>query len=226
MSRSGDAHTSNAPAPHSKPSRPVGLRILAAEPAPQPHYSFQTAPRERHDSPTPRRSTLRPRYCLARHSSASSLTSFLSARFSEHTAHDRRALCATASVRSGHQLGGSGNAGIRRIAGATATRSLGLSRILDAGGIAGSAKNRQPWRFLILGQVQRDLLERPARRGLGSGASVARRFAADSEQRGAALRAVALPARTTVGQGHLPRVGDGDLLAADAPGLRAGVLCL
>jgi nitroreductase len=27
----------------------------------------------------------------------------------------------------------------------------GVSRILDAGGIAGSAKNRQPWRFLVLG---------------------------------------------------------------------------
>ena len=58
------------------------------------------------------------------------------------------------------------------------------------------------------------------------GASAACRFAADREQRGAALGAAALPAGTTVGQGHLPRVGDGDLLAADAPGLRAGILCL
>ena len=64
------------------------------------------------------------------------------------------------------------------------------------------------------------------RRGLSCRASAARRFAADREQGGAALGAVALPAGTTVGQGHLPRVGDGDLLAADAPGLRAGVLCL
>src|SRR5215211_1419449 len=64
------------------------------------------------------------------------------------------------------------------------------------------------------------------RRGLSCGASAARRFAADREQRGAALGAVALPAGTTVGQGHLARVDDGDLFAADAPGLRAGVLCL
>jgi hypothetical protein len=40
------------------------------------------------------------------------------------------------------------------------------------------------------------------------------------------LRAVALPAGPTVRQGHLARVGDGDLLAADAPALWAGVLCL
>jgi hypothetical protein len=66
----------------------------------------------------------------------------------------------------------------------------------------------------------------PDRSGI-PGPSAARRFAsADREQRGAALGAAALPAGTTVGQGHLPRVGDGDLLAADAPGLRAGILCL
>jgi hypothetical protein len=59
-----------------------------------------------------------------------------------------------------------------------------------------------------------------------SGASAVRRFAADPEQRAAALGAVALPAGTPVGQGHLPRVGDGDLLAADAPGLWAAILCL
>ena len=59
-----------------------------------------------------------------------------------------------------------------------------------------------------------------------SRASAARRFTARSEQGAAALRAVALPAGTTVGQGHLPRVGDRYLLAADAPGVRAGVLCL
>ena len=59
-----------------------------------------------------------------------------------------------------------------------------------------------------------------------SHASAARRFTARSEQGAAALRAVALPAGTTVWQGHLPRVGDRHLLAADAPGVRAGVLCL
>jgi hypothetical protein len=62
--------------------------------------------------------------------------------------------------------------------------------------------------------------------GLSCRASAVRRFAADPEQRAAALGAVSLPAGTPVGQGHLPRVGDGDLLAADAPGLRAGILCL
>ena len=62
--------------------------------------------------------------------------------------------------------------------------------------------------------------------GLSCGASAARGFAADPEQRTAALGAVALPAGTPVGQGHLSRVGDGDLLAADAPSLRGGVRCL
>jgi hypothetical protein len=62
--------------------------------------------------------------------------------------------------------------------------------------------------------------------GLSPPGSAARRFAADSEQRRAALRAVALPPGPTVRQGHLARVGDGDLLAADAPALWAGVLCL
>jgi hypothetical protein len=51
-------------------------------------------------------------------------------------------------------------------------------------------------------------------------------FPARSEQGAAALRAVALPAGTTVWQDHLQRVGDRHLLAADAPGVRAGVLCL
>jgi hypothetical protein len=64
------------------------------------------------------------------------------------------------------------------------------------------------------------------RRGLDCRASAARRFAADREQRRAALGAVALPAGTTVGQGHLARVGDVDLFAADAPGLRTGLLSL
>ncbi len=35
-----------------------------------------------------------------------------------------------------------------------------VRRILDAGRIAGSAKNRQPWRFLVLGD--RGLVERVA----------------------------------------------------------------
>ena len=51
-------------------------------------------------------------------------------------------------------------------------------------------------------------------------------LAANSEQRGAAFRAVALPAGPTIRQCHLARVGDGDLLAADAPALWAGVLVL
>ena len=53
-----------------------------------------------------------------------------------------------------------------------------------------------------------------------------RSFAADSEQRRAAFRAVALPAGPTVRQGHLPRVGNGHLLTADAPPLRAWVVYL
>jgi hypothetical protein len=56
--------------------------------------------------------------------------------------------------------------------------------------------------------------------------SVGRRSATNREQRCAALGAVALPAGTTVGQGHLPRVGDGDLLAADASALWVGFRCL
>ena len=61
---------------------------------------------------------------------------------------------------------------------------------------------------------------------LTSSASAARPFAADSEQWAAALRAVALPAGTTIGQRHLPRVSDHHFLTADAPCLRAGILCL
>jgi hypothetical protein len=49
------------------------------------------------------------------------------------------------------------------------------------------------------------------------------RPATDREQRGATLRAVALPARPAVGQGYLARVGNRDLLAADAPALRSGI---
>ena len=45
-------------------------------------------------------------------------------------------------------------------------------------------------------------------------------------QRCAALGAVALPAGTTVGQGHLPRVGDGDLCAVDASALWVRLRCL
>ena len=64
------------------------------------------------------------------------------------------------------------------------------------------------------------------RGGLSPRASAGRRFAADSEQRRAAFGAVALPAGPTVRQCHLARLGDGDLLAADAPALWAGVLYL
>lgn len=56
--------------------------------------------------------------------------------------------------------------------------------------------------------------------------SAGRRSATNREQRCAALGAVALPAGTTIGQGHLPRVGDGDLLAADASALWLGFRCL
>ena len=56
--------------------------------------------------------------------------------------------------------------------------------------------------------------------------SAGRRSATNREQRCAALGAVALPAGTTVGQGHFPRVGDGDLLAADASALWLGFRCL
>jgi hypothetical protein len=52
------------------------------------------------------------------------------------------------------------------------------------------------------------------------------RSATNREQRCAALGAVALPAGTTVWQGHLPRVGDGDLFAADASALWVGLRCL
>jgi hypothetical protein len=56
--------------------------------------------------------------------------------------------------------------------------------------------------------------------------SAGRRSATNREQRCAALGAVALPAGTTVWQGHLPRVGDGDLFAADASALWVGLRCL
>jgi hypothetical protein len=62
--------------------------------------------------------------------------------------------------------------------------------------------------------------------GLGLADSVGRRSATNREQRCAALGAVALPAGTTVRQGHLPRVGDGDLLAADASAMWGGFRCL
>jgi hypothetical protein len=56
--------------------------------------------------------------------------------------------------------------------------------------------------------------------------SAGRRSATNREQRCAAFGAVALPAGTTIGQGHLPRVGDGDLLPADASALWLGFRCL
>ena len=52
------------------------------------------------------------------------------------------------------------------------------------------------------------------------------RSATNREQGCAALGAVALPAGTTVGEGHLARVGDGDLFAADASALWVGLRCL
>ena len=50
------------------------------------------------------------------------------------------------------------------------------------------------------------------------------RPATNREQRGAALRTVALPTGPTVGQGYLTRVRDRDLLAADASTLGTGIL--
>ena len=74
--------------------------------------------------------------------------------------------------------------------------------------------------------VTSELLRLAERGGLCPRALAARRFAAYSEQRRAAFRAAAFPAGPTVWQGHLARVGDDDLLAADAPALWAGVLYL
>jgi hypothetical protein len=71
-----------------------------------------------------------------------------------------------------------------------------------------------------------DALLLTTRDGRSPYASAAGGFAADSEQRRAAFGAVALPAGPTVRQGHLAGVGDGDLLAADAPALWAGVVYL
>ena len=50
------------------------------------------------------------------------------------------------------------------------------------------------------------------------------RSAADRKQRGPTNGTVALPTRSTVGQGYLVRVGDSDLLATDASTLRFGIL--
>jgi hypothetical protein len=50
------------------------------------------------------------------------------------------------------------------------------------------------------------------------------RSAADRKQRGPTNGTVALPTRSTVGQGYLVSVGDSDLLAADASTLRFGIL--
>ena len=69
-------------------------------------------------------------------------------------------------------------------------------------------------------------LRRPHQMRPQLGDSAGRRSATNREQRCVALGAVALPAGTTVGQGHLPRVGDGDLLAADASALWLGFRCL
>jgi hypothetical protein len=65
-------------------------------------------------------------------------------------------------------------------------------------------------------------LRRPHQMRRQLGDSAGGRSATNREQRCAALGAVALPAGTTVGQRHLPRVGDRDLLAADTSALWAG----
>jgi len=93
--------------------------------------------------------------------------------------------------------------------------------------VQGKEERRPMVRCLRRGSPPRKSSAAPKTRcGLSSGGSAAWRSAPNREQRGPALRAVALPAGTTVGQGHLPRVGDRYLLAADAPALRAGVLGL
>jgi hypothetical protein len=66
-------------------------------------------------------------------------------------------------------------------------------------------------------------LRRPHHMRPGLADSAGRGSATNREQRCAALGAVALPAGTTVGQGHLPRVGDGDPFAADASGVWVGL---
>jgi|HubBroStandDraft_6_1064221.scaffolds.fasta_scaffold35780_2 hypothetical protein len=66
------------------------------------------------------------------------------------------------------------------------------------------------------------MVRRPHQMRPQLGDSAGRRSATNREQRCPALGAVALPAGTTVGQGHLPRVGDGDLLAADTSALWLG----
>ncbi len=66
-------------------------------------------------------------------------------------------------------------------------------------------------------------LRRPHQMRPQLGDSAGRRSATNREQRCAALGAVALPAGTTVGQSHLPRIGDRDLLAADTSALWAGL---
>jgi hypothetical protein len=87
-----------------------------------------------------------------------------------------------------------------------------------------------------LSQVVQPAVCRPLRRERGAARphhmrprladSAGRRSAANREHWCAALGAVALPAGTTVGQGHLLRVGDGDLFAADASALWVGLRCL
>jgi hypothetical protein len=87
-----------------------------------------------------------------------------------------------------------------------------------------------------LSQVVQPAVCRPLRRERGAARphhmrprlsdSAGRRSAANREHWCAALGAVALPAGTTVGQGHLLRVGDGDLFAADASAPWVGLRCL
>jgi len=84
--------------------------------------------------------------------------------------------------------------------------------------IAGRPTGRLPGRYAENGALRRPHHMRPQ-----LGDSAGRRSASNREQRCAALGAVAVPAGATVWQGHLTRVGDGDLFAADASALWVGL---
>ena len=104
------------------------------------------------------------------------------------------------------------------------------------GGLLLCRRSRSGGRAAALSQVVQPAECRPPRRERGAtrphhmrprlADSAGRRSAANREHWCAALGAVALPAGTTVGQGHLLRVGDGDLFAADASALWVGLRCL
>lgn len=85
------------------------------------------------------------------------------------------------------------------------------------------AARRSPNRASAGLHADNGTLRRPHQMRPQLGDSAGRRSATNREQRCAALGAVALPAGPTVGQRHLPRVGDRDLLAADTSALWAGV---